>query len=89
MLNGIKVFTEWITNETLAECVIPSGGTTAFVKYNKNIPSRELCRKFQNKTGVAMLPGETMEMDGYVRIGFCAIALEPALSVFSEYLHNI
>lgn len=88
MLDGIKTFTEWLTKEELVHCVIPNGGTTALVKYNKDMPSRELCRKFQNKTGVALLPGETMEMDRYVRIGFCADNLKPALELFSEYLHN-
>ena len=88
MFNGINVFTEWLTNEELVTGVIPNGGTTALVKYNKDITSRELCRKLQNKTGVALLPGETMEMEGYVRIGFCANALKPALDLFSDYLHN-
>lgn len=88
MLDGIKIFTDWLTSEKMVECVIPNGGTTALVKYKKNIPSRELCRKLQNRTGVALLPGETLEMEGYVRIGFCANNLQPALELFSEYLRN-
>ncbi len=85
---GMRTFTEWLTNERLVECVIPNGGTTALVKYKKDMPSRELCRRFQNRTGVALLPGETMEMEGYVRIGFCAIALKSALDLFSDFLHG-
>ena len=85
---GMKTFTEWLTKEQLVECVIPNGGTTALVKYKKDMPSRELCRRFQNRTGVALLPGETMEMEGYVRIGFCAIALKSALDLFSDFLHS-
>ena len=86
--NGIDSFSSWLTNENLAECVIPNGGTTALVKYKKDIPSRELCRKLQNRTGVALLPGQTLEMEGYVRVGFCAPALTPALNLFSEFLRN-
>ena len=85
---GMKSFTDWLTNENLVECVIPNGGTTALVKYKNNMPSRELCRRLQNRTGVALLPGETMEMEGFVRIGFCAIALKSALEMFSEFLHQ-
>ena len=85
---GMRTFSDWLTNEPLAECVIPNGGTTALVKYKKDMPSRELCRRFQNRTGVALLPGETMEMEGYVRIGFCAVALKSALDLFSDFLHQ-
>lgn len=85
---GMKTFSEWLTKEQLVECVIPNGGTTALVKYKKDMPSRKLCKIFQNRTGVALLPGETMEMEGYVRIGFCAVALKPALDLFSDFLHQ-
>lgn len=85
---GMGTFTEWLTNENLVECVIPNGGTTALARYKTDMPSRDLCRRLQNRTGVALLPGETMEMEGYVRIGFCAIALKAALNMFSEYLHQ-
>ena len=88
MLSGMKTFSEWLTNEPLAECVIPNGGTTALVKYKTDMSSRELCRRFQNRTGVALLPGETMGMEGYVRIGFCAIALKHALEMFSDFLRQ-
>ncbi len=89
MQNGIETFTDWLTNESLVECVIPTGGTTALVKYKKDIKSRDLCKRFQNRTGVALLPGETMEMEGYVRIGYCATALKQALELFSEYLYQL
>jgi len=85
---GIKIFTDWLVNEPLVECVIPNGGTTALVKYKKDMSSRDLCKRLQNRTGVAILPGETMEMEGFVRIGFCANALAPALELFSNYLRS-
>ena len=88
MRSGIDIFTSWLANEELAKCIIPNGGTTAFVKYQKDMTSRNLCKRLQNRTGVALLPGETMEMEGYVRIGYCATALNYALNLFSEYLHS-
>ena len=89
MKEGLGTLKNWVSNEHLVDCVIPNGGTTALVKYFKDIPSRELCRKLQSSTGTALLPGETMEMEGYVRIGFCADDLENGLGLFSEYLHNL
>ena len=42
----------------------------------------------QKTTGVALLPGETLEMEGYVRAGFCAENLTLALQKLGEYLNN-
>ena len=55
------------------------------LKYNFDIPSRDFCLNLQKKTGVALLPGETMEMEGYVRLGYCADNLKPALERLSGY----
>ena len=85
---GHEVLCDWLKNERMVQCVIPNGGTTAFVKYQKNLSSKELCKKLQYETGVALLPGKTMELDGYVRIGFCAENLGIALNIFSDFLHN-
>ena len=35
------------------------------------------------------LPGETLEMEGYARLGFCAENLEPALDKISEYIKSL
>ena len=86
MNSGLSILKVWVEKEALVECVIPTGGTTALVKYLKNIPSRVLCRDFQEKYSVALLPGETLEMEGYVRIGFCSKDLKTGLEKFSEYL---
>jgi len=84
--NGYNILKTWAENEELVECIYPQGGTTALIRYLKDIPSKELCKDFQAKTGVALLPGETLEMEGYVRVGFCADCLSNALEKFSEYL---
>lgn len=88
MKDGLEILKYWAEKEHLVECIYPKGGTTALVRYLKNIPSRDLCMDLQQKTGVALLPGETLEMEGYVRIGFCAENLEEALNLFSEYLNS-
>ncbi len=87
--NGHDIFTDWLSQEELVSCIIPTGGTTALIKYHKKIPSLELCKKLYNIAQIAILPGETMEMEGFLRIGLCANNLKPALSLFSEFLKRV
>ena len=88
MRKGLDVLKEWVNNEPLIECVFPTGGTTALLRYNNKISSKKLCYELQHKTGVAILPGETLEMEGFLRIGYCADNLSEALMKFSEYMHE-
>jgi aspartate/methionine/tyrosine aminotransferase len=52
------------------------------------VNSSDLCRKLQHDTGVMLLPGETMELDGYLRIGYGnnPDKLKQALNIFSNRL---
>jgi len=88
ILDGKKVLTDWLENEKLCRCVIPQGGTTAFVTYDIAVKSTDLCKKLQDDTGVMLLPGETMELDGYLRIGYGnnPDKLNQTLYIFSEWL---
>lgn len=87
--NGINILKDWLIKNPQFSCVIPSGGTTALVRYNLDIPSREFCKNLQNATGVAALPGETLEMEGYIRIGFATPCLATALNLISKYVSTI
>ena len=84
--NGVKILKNWLDVTPKVRCILPKGGTTVLVKYNSSIPSKQFCLDLQNKTGVALLPGETLEMEGYVRLGFCAENLQGALERISAYL---
>lgn len=86
MNEGVGILKEWLDKTPRVRCILPKGGTTVLLKYGLNIPSREFCKNLQAKTGVALLPGETMEMEGYVRIGFCAENLKTALEILGNYL---
>lgn len=88
---GKDILTKWVKSEPLVNMVTPNGGTTAFVKYNKNISSIDLCKKLQQDTGVMILPGETLELDGYLRIGYGNNfdKLKKALYIFSEWLKGV
>ena len=85
---GKKILTDWASGEKSVYLVEPQGGTTAFVRYNLPLKSTDLCAKLQEETGVMILPGATMESDGYLRIGFGNNfeQLKTALDVFSAWL---
>ena len=91
MQEGLQVLNNWLNEEIYIKANLPKGGTTALLRYKKDIPSKTLCRNLQEKTGVALLPGETMEMEGTVRVGFCMDKniLETGLKEFSKYLRTI
>lgn len=85
---GKKILTDWANSDSNIHLVTPQGGTTAFVRYNKPISSTELCKKLQEETGIMILPGETLELDRYLRIGYGNNFknLEKALYMFSDWL---
>lgn len=91
MKEGLGILSDWLNEEIYIKANLPTGGTTALLRYKKEIPSQTLCRNLQAKTGVALLPGETMEMEGTVRVGFCcgAETLKTGLKSFSKYLRTI
>ena len=81
---------DWAKNEPLIHLVAPKGGTTAFVGYDLDIPSRDLCAKLQEETGVMILPGETLEVEKYLRIGYGNNfeKLKKALNIFSDWMRK-
>ena len=91
MKEGRDILTHWLNGELYVKAHLPQGGTTALLRYKKDIPSKTLCRGLQEKTGVALLPGETMDMEGTVRVGFCMdkTVLQTGLNEFSKYLRSI
>lgn len=91
MKEGLAILQDWLNEEIYIKANLPSGGTTALLRYKKELPSKTLCRDLQSKTDVALLPGETMEMEGTVRVGFCcgAETLKTGLKSFSKYLRTI
>lgn len=85
---GKEILLTWVKNEPHIEIIEPQGGTTAFVKYNLPLKSTELCKTLQEKTGVMILPGETLELDGYLRIGYANNfeMLQKSLEIFSAWM---
>lgn len=91
ILTGKKILLDWVNNESQVRLVEPQAGTTAFVGYKKEINSTLLCEKLFAQTGVMLLPGDTMETDGYFRVGYGNNfkVLETALNIFSDFIKEI
>ena len=85
---NLAILDSWITNEPRVDWVKPRAGTTAMLKLDIPVSSREFCIDLLEKTGVMLTPGDAFDMEGYVRIGYAneREILEAGLSVMSAYL---
>ncbi len=61
---------EWIAQEKRISWVPPRGGTTALLKYDLDLTSRDLCVQLVEETGVMLTPGSALDVEGYLRIGY-------------------
>ncbi|MBQ8460673.1 aminotransferase [bacterium] len=88
ILTGKKILLDWAKINKKIHIIEPKGGTTAFVRYDSELNSKQLCKELQQQTGVMILPGETMELDGYLRIGYGNNfeQLKKALEIFTQWL---
>ena len=73
---NIEILDEWINSGTNFSYVRPRAGTTAFIKMNFDMTSFDFCQKLLQDTGVMLVPGSAMGVEGFLRIGY---AYEPEL----------
>lgn len=87
---GGRLLAEFVAGEPHISYVKPKGGTTAFLRYDLPMESAELCRRLQKETGVMLLPGSALDMEGYLRIGYCndPEITEAGLARFGEWLRQ-
>ena len=85
---NLAILDRWITNEPRVDWVKPRAGTTAMLKLDIPMSSREFCIDLLEKTGVMLTPGDAFDMEGYVRIGYAneREILEAGLSEMSAHL---
>lgn len=81
---NLAILADWIEGEPLVSWVRPRSGTTALLKYQLDLPSRDFCVRLLEETGVMFTPGSAMDMEGYVRIGYANNA-----QVLSEGLRRV
>jgi len=89
--DNIKILDEWVNNEPKITYVKPKSGTTAFLKYDFDMPSEEFCIKLLESKGVMLVPGTALHTEGFLRIGyaFSPSALKKGLEKLSEFLEEI
>ena len=67
---NLSVLDKWVDEQPRVSWLKPSAGTTAMLKIETSMTSREFCLKLLADTGVMLTPGDAFDMEGYVRIGF-------------------
>ncbi|MCD8377600.1 MAG: aminotransferase class I/II-fold pyridoxal phosphate-dependent enzyme [Candidatus Gastranaerophilales bacterium] len=84
---GKQIVSNWIDKEHHFSWVEPKGGTCALLKYDFEYGSYDMCKKLSEETGVLFLPASALEMDGYLRIGYCGNTnmLKEGLEIFSDW----
>jgi aspartate/methionine/tyrosine aminotransferase len=89
--DNIKIVDAWVNNEPLISYVKPKAGTTAFLKYDIDMPSETFCIKLLESKGVMMVPGTALDMEGFLRLGYAysPSALKIGLEKVSEFLKDI
>lgn len=80
----------WVAAQTLITWVKPQSGTTALLKFDLPVTSREFCVDLLQKTGVMFTPGSALDMEGYVRIGYANTPsiLQEGLKRVGNYLSS-
>ncbi|MFT3687630.1 aminotransferase [Paenirhodobacter sp.] len=67
---NLRILSDWIDTQPKLSWVKPHSGTTALVRVDLPIGSREFCVALLKETGVMFTPGSALGMEGYVRIGY-------------------
>ncbi len=86
--DNLAVLDAWVAAEARISYVRPQAGTTALLRYDLPVDSADLCRRLQADTGVMLLPGAALDMEGWLRIGYaCDTAtLRAGLALVSGWL---
>ena len=89
--DNLAILAEWIATQPRISWVKPSAGTTAMLKVDVPMTSREFCVDLLQQTGVMMTPGDAFDMEGYVRIGYSnsTDVLISGLEKLSDYLASL
>ena len=91
--DNAAVLDAWVQSEPRISYVAPKGGTTAFLHYDADIDSATFCKRLLAEKGVLLLPGAVMDMEGWLRIGYCyaedTSQLKQGLDLVSEFLEEL
>ncbi len=77
----------WVHGEPAVSYVRPKAGTTALLRYDRDVPSRDLAQDILQKTGVLFTPGSALGVEGTLRIGYASDheVLQQGLAELTRY----
>lgn len=67
---NLQILSDWVDAEPLMSWVKPQAGTTALLRYDADVSSRDFCTQLLADTGVLFTPGSALAIEGHVRIGY-------------------
>jgi aspartate/methionine/tyrosine aminotransferase len=88
---NLAILDAWVSEEPAISYLRPRSGTTALLKYDLAMPSEAFCISLLQRTGVLLVPGSAMDMEGYLRIGYAngSEVLREGLARISGFLREI
>lgn len=89
--HNLDILDRWVAKEPRVSYIKPKGGTTALLKIDVNMSSRDFCVKLLESKGVMFTPGSALDIEGYVRIGYAnnPKILEDGLVQVSDFLKEL
>lgn len=87
---NLAILDAWVEEQPLITWLKPVSGTTALLKFDLAMTSRDFCVDLLKETGVMFTPGSALNMEGYVRIGYAnnPTVLKEGLKRVGQYLLN-
>jgi aspartate/methionine/tyrosine aminotransferase len=91
MLSNAATLRDWIAAEPRISWVPPAAGTTAFLRYDYDLPSERFAQDLFDFNGTFLVPGSCFATDGWLRVGYaCSPAvLRGGLDGISGYLRQM
>lgn len=88
---NLTILEAWVAAEPKVSYVKPRSGTTALLKIDVELPSRDFCVRLLDAKGVMFTPGSALDIEGYVRIGYAnsTEVLQTGLAKVSEFLRTL
>lgn len=88
--NNHRILSRWIEDESLIDWIPSKAGSIAFLKYDLNMGSEDLCLRLIRDKGTMIVPGSCFGMEKYLRVGYgCKTGvLATGLSRFKDFLNS-
>ncbi len=67
---NLAILSDWVDAESRISWIKPQSGTTALLRFDADLSSRDFCTALLRQTGVLFMPGSALESEGSVRIGY-------------------